>query len=184
MQDPKDSFNIENLFSDQFNNKHLKDSDLNIQVYHRTDTQTTSDAAKKFLKLGHEFKNQKKSLLPPVKTVIIPTEISRERAASNNVLEGNTKNIVQKHKVDYGQFIKKQKSIISDKDSLLDNQSMGYISNHDRILSRQPTQKEHSLDKHDQPSRLDLNKIDQTIDSNECAVILNRAIKEVNEQSE
>ena len=153
-------------------------------MYHRTDTQTTSDAAKKFLKLGHEFKNQKKSLLPPVKTVIIPTEISRERAASNNVLEGNTKNIVQKHKVDYGQFIKKQKSIISDKDSLLDNQSMGYISNHDRILSRQPTQKEHSLDKHDQPSRLDLNKIDQTIDSNECAVILNRAIKEVNEQSE
>jgi len=94
LQDPKDSFNIENLFSDQFNNKHLKDSDLNIQVYHRTDTQTTSDAAKKFLKLGHEFKNQKKSLLPPVKTVIIPTEISRERATSNNVLEGNNKNIV------------------------------------------------------------------------------------------
>ena len=52
LQDPKDSFNIENLFSDQFNNQHLQESDLNIQVYHRTDTQTTSDAAKKFLKLG------------------------------------------------------------------------------------------------------------------------------------
>ena len=183
---PKDSFNIDNLFSDQFNNQQMNESNLNIQVYHRSDTQTTSEAAKKFLKLGHQFKiTNKKGLLPPVKAAIL-SEIVREHAVSINVLEGN-RNIVQKHNVDYGQFIKKQKSVISDKDSLIDNQSMGYISNHDRILSRQPTLKENSssfIEKQDELRKLDLNKIDLTVDSNENAVILNLAIKEVNEQSE
>lgn len=64
---------------------------------------------------------------------------------------------------------------------------MGYISNHERILSRQPTLKEHTssfIEKQEELRKLDLTKIDLTIDSNENTVILNQAIKEVNEQSE
>jgi len=61
---------------------------------------------------------------------------------------------------------------------------MGNISNYDPIQLRKLTSKEHSFVKHEQPSKLNLNKIDLTIKSNENSVILNQDIKEMNEKAE